>query len=172
MIAAFREGRPADHRRNASGILEASAWWIGPVHSSRSGWLIPNREGRSRMSEVKLTLLESRRRISLLLGVATALVVAVSLWDVYRSHRKVIRFQAAWAYNIQHEQCNRLASEHDRIATREEAQAGRSPAGSAEEERHLREARLASSAAVAERGIGAHAGAMAKELRRLARTSH
>jgi hypothetical protein len=118
------------------------------------------------------SLLESRRRISLPLCVATALVVAVSLWDVYCSYRKVIRFQAAWAYDIQHEQCDRLASEHDRIATREEAEAGRSPAGSADEERHLCEARLASSAAVAERGIAAHAGATAKELRRLARTSH
>jgi hypothetical protein len=111
-------------------------------------------------------------RISLPLGVASALFVAVSLWDIFLSHRRVIRFQAARAYDIQHEQCTRLASEHARIAVREQTEAERCPAGSAEELRHLHDAGLASSAAVVERGIAANAGAMAKELRRLARTPH
>jgi hypothetical protein len=116
------------------------------------------------------SLLKSRRRIYLPLGVATALFVAASLGDMLLSHRRVIRFRAAWAYDSQHEECSRLALKYARIATQEKSEAERWPLGSPVRQRHLRDAEFASSLSVANRGVARFANATAKELRRLART--
>ena len=104
----------------------------------------------------------------MMVGVVSLLVV-FALTDLYRNHRRIIWFQAAWDYDKQHRDCMRLAAAYEREAARERQEAARSLEGSSQRDSRLQAATF--NVTIEENVVRVCVAArrMASELRRLAR---
>lgn len=100
-----------------------------------------------------------------------SIVVSFALTDMLRNHRRVVQLRAAWAYDVQDQDCVRLALAHTREAARERQEAARWPAGSPQRDSHLRAAAFEATSAAQTSQVGGAARRMASELRRVARVS-
>jgi hypothetical protein len=103
--------------------------------------------------------------------VAVTLLLTMALTDLARNHRRVVQFQAAWSYDHQWRECERLAIAYAREAGREQAEADRWPEGSDQRGLHLQAVALNGSLRADAARVGGVARKMASELRRMARTA-
>jgi hypothetical protein len=119
----------------------------------------------------RLTMSVSRVRFTLRrMMVALALLLILgALADRFRNHRRVVQFQAAWAYDTQSRECHRLAEAYCREAAREEQEAQHWPEGSEQRQSHLDAAAFHNSQRAGVQQVGKAAHEMATSLRRLAR---